>query len=66
MLEERFIKTCQYAELTPDNYNTYSDEFASLLMAIGAEIDTLFKLNCGIDLKSRSNIENYITLIPEE
>lgn len=64
MLEDRFIRTCQFVELTPDNYDTFSNEYASLLMAIGAEIDVLFKLNCSIDVEERSSIEKYISLQP--
>ena len=66
MLEEKFIKTQQYVELTPENYDTFSNEYASLLITIGAEVDALFKLNCSIDPREqRSTIADYVSLAPE-
>lgn len=42
-LEEDFIKTIRYVSITEDNYETYSVEYARLLLAICSEVDTIFK-----------------------
>lgn len=38
MLEKKFVNTLTYVELSAQNYDTYSDEFAHLLQAIVAEL----------------------------
>ncbi|GDY88521.1 hypothetical protein MCC01971_01390 [Bifidobacteriaceae bacterium MCC01971] len=48
MLEKRFIESMEYVELHQDNYNTFSNGYALLLQAIGAELDTVFKEFCGL------------------
>ena len=44
-LEEKFINTTKYVEVTKDNYLTYSIEYTSLLLNICSEIDVIFKRN---------------------
>ena len=56
MLENRLIKTLDCVELSQDNYNTYSNEFAALLQIIGAELDNFFKVYCGFSLSERKTI----------
>lgn len=46
-LENDFYKTLNYVELTRDNYETYSKEFAKQLVSIGSELDIVFKALCG-------------------
>ena len=64
MLEERFIKTMQFVELCPENKDAFSNEYASLLMTIGAEVDCLFTLNCGFEPNEKKCISDYVTLEP--
>ena len=45
-LEEKFINTTKYVEVTKDNYLTYSIEYTSLLLNICSEIDVIFKEIC--------------------
>ena len=63
MLENRLIKTLDCVELSQDNYNTYSNEFAALLQIIGAELDNFFKVYCGFCLSERKNITDYANSI---
>lgn len=65
MLEEKFIKTERYVEIAPGNYNAFSNEYANLLISIGAEADELFKMNCGIEHDERATINDYVMLKPE-
>ena len=44
LLENKFIGTLNYVELTKDNFKTYSIEYAHQLLAIGSELDTFFKI----------------------
>lgn len=58
-LEDQFIESIEYVELDPRNYSAFSNRFAMLIQAIGAELDTLFKLFCDFDLSARKNISDY-------
>ena len=44
MLEKRFIGSIEYVALDKKNYPTFSNEYALLIQAIGAELDTVFKV----------------------
>ena len=46
LLEDDFIKTISYVELSPDNYSTYSSIYLKLLLAIGSEIDVTLQAYC--------------------
>ena len=46
MLEDKFIDTMQYVELAPENYNAFSNEFASILMSVGAAISVSVLVGC--------------------
>lgn len=63
MLENRFIKSVEYVELHKDNYNTFSNGYALLLQAIGAELDTVFKVFCGFNTSDRKYISDYANYI---
>lgn len=63
MLEEKFIKTLNFVELNEDNYNTYSKEFASLIIVIGAELDAIFKLFCSESNEKNQSITDYAKYI---
>ena len=46
LLEDDFIKTINFVELSPDNYSTYSSQYLKLLLAIGSEIDVTLQAYC--------------------
>ena len=39
MIEKEFRRAIQYVALSSENFNTYSDFFAKVLLQIGSEID---------------------------
>lgn len=59
MLEKRFMESIEYVELHKDNFNTFSNGYALLIQAIGAELDTVFKEFCGFNTDDRKNINDY-------
>lgn len=63
MLEKRFIESMEYVELHEDNYNAFSNGYALLIQAIGAELDTVFKEFCGFDTSDRKSIVDYAQYI---
>ena len=63
MLEKKFIATENYVALAPENYNTFSNEYVSLLQLIGAELDAFFKKYCGFQLDEKKNISHYAMII---
>lgn len=63
MLERKFLHTTNYAELDPQNYNTFSNEYAGLLQLIGAELDSFFKLYCGFRQSDTKNIKQYAAFV---
>ena len=62
-LERKFIDTIEYVELATTNYCTYSNEFAHLLLAIGAELDNIFKVYCKFNLEGEKTICDYASYI---
>ena len=66
LLEKRFIETIDFAELNTDNYNVYSNTYALLMQAIGAELDTMFKIYCGFGTDERKSISDYAKIIYNE
>ena len=63
VLEEHFRRIEKYVEFTEDNYDTYSMEFISCLMEIGAEIDGVMKNICGFPANARKTITDYAPII---
>lgn len=63
MLEKKFIATTNYVELSPENFSTFSNEYASLLQLIGAELDCFFKVYCGFDPEETKNIFHYANVV---
>ena len=45
MLEKRFVESIEFVELHEDNFDAFSNGYALLIQAIGAELDTVFKYN---------------------
>lgn len=66
-IEKMLIKTNQYVTHSDKNKNTYSDEFASILLLSCSELDSLFKLLCmnhGIQSNGKYfNMEDYAKVI---
>lgn len=63
MLEKRFIESIEYVELHTNNFNTFSNGYALLIQAIGAELDTVFKEFCGFNTSDRKTIADYAQCI---
>lgn len=45
-LEKEFLETMRYVSLSIDNYKTFSQAYAKLMLEIGSEVDILLKLYC--------------------
>ncbi|QNK40967.1 hypothetical protein [Caproicibacter fermentans] len=45
-LEKEFINTLTYVSLDTDNYLTYSETYAKLILEIGSEVDIILKVYC--------------------
>ena len=63
MLEDKFLATVNYVELNQANFQSFSNEYALLLQAIGAELDNFFKIYCGFDPTDRKKIVDYAAFI---
>jgi len=53
------MESIEYVELHPSNFSAFSNRYALLIQAIGAELDSLFKFFCGFDLSARKSISYY-------
>ena len=69
MLEKRFVESIEFVELHEDNFDAFSNGYALLIQAIGAELDTVFKELCGLNTTDRKTIADYaqhiLTNIPD-
>ena len=45
MLEKEFMATTGFVKVDTENYSTYSDAYAKLLLQIGSEVDVVAKEN---------------------
>lgn len=45
-LEKEFTNTLTYVSLDADNYATYSEAYAKLILQIGSEVDVILKIYC--------------------
>ena len=59
MLEKRFVESIEFIELHEDNFDAFSNGYALLIQAIGAELDTVFKEFCGFNTTDRKTIADY-------
>lgn len=66
ILEEDLIKTFRYVFLDERNYQTFSFEYQRLLLAIGSELDVIFKLFCDFPGSASKNINDYKTKIKQD
>jgi hypothetical protein len=64
-LERDFTKTEDFVHVHPDNEDTYSNEFAKLLLLIGSEVDVVAKMVCAKVAPSAKaeNINDYRQII---
>ena len=69
MLEKHFVESIEFVELHEDNFDAFSNGYALLIQAIGAELDTVFKELCGFNTTDRKTIADYaqhiLTNIPD-
>jgi hypothetical protein len=64
-LEKEFVSTLTYVSLDTDNFSTYSEAYAKLILEIGSEVDVVLKVYCK-QLKSnfkKDKIDDYSYLI---
>lgn len=47
-IEEDFIKTIPFVEPSKDNFDTYSTQYAKILLAAASETDTILKRLCKV------------------
>lgn len=66
LLEKNFLEALNYVELDKRNFGAFSKEFIKQYQTIGAELDTLFKLACGFELKEDKNMRVYAKVLLEE
>lgn len=59
MLEKHFVESIEFVELHKDNFDAFSNGYALLIQAIGAELDTVFKEFCGFNTTDRKTIADY-------
>lgn len=59
LLERRFIESIEFVELHKDNFDAFSNGYALLIQAIGAELDTVFKEFCCFNTTERKTIADY-------
>ena len=64
-IEKSLVETERYVEIASDNYQTYSIEFARILLSASSEVDVICKLLCKkIDsTKTPKNINEYREII---
>lgn len=59
-LENKFIKTLNYVELTRKNFKTYSIDYAHQLLSIGSELDSFLKIYCRFNPQDRKTMKHHI------
>lgn len=63
MLENKLIATFNFVEPCENNLSTYSNEYASLIQSVGAELDEFFKVYCSFPLYEHKKITDYANYI---
>ena len=59
LLEKRFLESLEYVELHTSNYESFSNGYALLIQATGAELDTIFKEFCEYGMEESKKITDY-------
>ncbi len=62
-IEQDLVNCTRYVEFHPGNFDTYSIEFARIIMASSSEIDTVFKQICRL-IDPNSNPETILKYYP--
>lgn len=63
LLEKKFLEFIEYVELHVDNSGAFSNGYALIMQAVGAELDTIFKEFCGYRTSDRKSINDYAQYI---
>ena len=63
LLEKKFLESIEYVELHVDNSGAFSNGYALIMQAVGAELDTIFKEFCGYRTSDRKSINDYAQYI---
>lgn len=63
MLEKRFVESIEFVELHEKNFDAFSNGYALLIQAIGAELDVVFKEFCGFNTTDQKTIADYAKYI---
>lgn len=63
ILEDKFRNTLSYVELSQNNFSTYSNEYAHLIQTTGAELDSFFKIYCGLAATDKKTIADYAVVV---
>jgi hypothetical protein len=58
-IEKKFVATTDYVSLVNPNFETYSNEFVSLLQLIGSENDVIIKECCSYPGDKNKTMKNY-------
>lgn len=61
LLEKEFVDTIEYVEVDTSNMQTFSMRYEKILIEVGAELDTTFKMAC--NLTGRKTIVDYAPII---
>ena len=69
LLENDFLETVSYVSVEPENFNTYSQKYLNLLLAIGSEVDLARKLLAnlinGYETKDKEVVSTIMNYDPE-
>ena len=63
MLEKRFVESIEFVEQHHNKVDAFSNGYALLIQAIGAELDTVFKEFCGFNTTDRKTVADYAQYI---
>ena len=65
-IESEMINCLKYVELIPSHFSVYSSRFARIILQCGSEVDNVFREICGISYSTKSNINNYYSIITSQ
>lgn len=58
-LEDKFLDTINYVEISESNFNTYSNTYTMLLQTIGSEMNVVFKELCCFDKSDKKSVKDF-------
>lgn len=66
-IEDEFIRTFKYVDLTENNFNTNSSKFLKLILQIGSEVDICLNLYCNMFKKGNyKSIKQYSKVLVDK